>query len=211
MCGTMRREDAECAVKLGIDALGFIFVRKSPRYIDADRAHQLICALPPFISRVGVFVDDTLDSIKSIVEIAGLTQLQLHGKESPQFCRELKNWNASLSICKAFSIGKENDIPPIAYYNESVDSILLDTYVKGQEGGTGKTFDWSCIDQIATTRPMILAGGLNPDNIEEAIRTVKPYAVDVNSGVEDEPGIKNHQLLEKLVSIVRQVEAVPHK
>lgn len=210
MCGTTRPEDANCAVKLGIDALGFIFVRKSPRYINADRASRLISGLPPFITRVGVFVDDTFDSIKSIVRVAGLTQLQLHGNETPQFCCELKNWNASLSICKAFSIGKGKDTPAIAHYTDSVDSILLDTYVKGREGGTGKTFDWSCVDQLSITQPLILAGGLNPDNIEEAIRTVKPYAVDINSGVEDEPGIKNHQLLEKLVSIVRGAEGALH-
>ena len=211
MCGTTRREDADCAVKLGIDALGFIFVLKSPRYIDADSAGRLISGLPPFITRVGVFVDETVDSIKSIVRIAGLTQLQLHGNETPQFCRELRNWNASLSICKAFSIGKGKDTPAIAHYTDSVDTILLDTYVKGQGGGTGKVFDWTCVDQLSITQPLILAGGLNPDNIEDALRTVKPYAVDINSGVEDEPGIKNHQLLENLVSVVRGAEASLHK
>ena len=94
----------------------------------------------------------------------------------------------------------------VADYTDSVDSVLLDTYVKGRDGGTGKTFDWGCVEQLPSTRPLILAGGLSPDNIEEAVRAVKPYAVDVNSGVEDEPGIKNHRLLAKLVSAVRQTE-----
>lgn len=206
MCGTTRREDADCAVKLGIDALGFIFVRKSPRCIEPERAAQLISELPPFVTRVGVFVNESLETIKSVVSVAGLTQLQLHGAESPQFCRELKRWNSCLSICKAFSIGKNSTPPALSEYNHSVDSVLLDTYVKGQGGGTGKVFDWSCVEQLQITKPLILAGGLNPGNIEKAVRSVMPFALDINSGVEDEPGIKNHQLLEKLVSIVRQTE-----
>lgn len=206
MCGTTRREDAVCAVTLGIDALGFIFVRNSPRYVEPEHAGQLISELPPFVSRVGVFVNQSFESIKTITETAGLTQLQLHGDESRDFCRELKNWNASLSICKAFSIARGKDNPVITDYSDSVDSILFDTYVKGQDGGTGQTFDWSCVEQLSITRPLILAGGLNPDNIEEAVRTVKPYAVDINSGVEDEPGIKNHRLLARLVATVRQTE-----
>lgn len=206
MCGTTRREDAACAAKLGIDALGFIFVRKSPRYIEPEHAGQLISELPPFVSRVGVFVNQSFESIKTITETAGLTQLQLHGDESRDFCRELKNWNASLSICKAFSIGRGKDNPAITDYSDSVDSILFDTYVKGQDGGTGQTFDWSRVEQLPINRPLILAGGLNPDNIEDAVRRVKPYAVDINSGVEDEPGIKNHRLLARLVATVRQAE-----
>ena len=208
MCGTTRREDAACAVKLGVDALGFIFVKKSPRYIEPELAGRMISELPPFVSRVGVFVNQSFEAIRTITEIAGLTQLQLHGDESPEFCRELKGWNACLSICKAFPIGKDRPNPVISDYNDSIDSVLLDTHVKGQDGGTGKTFDWDGVDQLNITRPLILAGGLNPGNIEVAIQTVKPYAVDINSGVEDKPGIKNHRLLHDLVSIVRRTEAL---
>lgn len=207
MCGTTRREDAACAVNLGIDALGFIFVERSPRYIVPERAARLISELPPFVSRVGVFVNESLESIKLVTASAGLTQVQLHGEESPEFCRELKQWNACLSVCKAFSIGTGKQRPPISDYADSVDSVLLDTYVKGQDGGTGRTFDWSCVEQLSISHPLILAGGLNPGNIEDAIGVVKPYAVDINSGVEDSPGIKNHRLLGELVSIVRRTES----
>lgn len=206
MCGTTRREDADCAVQIGIDALGFIFVEKSPRFIKPDQAAYLISTLPPFISRVGVFVNESLENIKSVVSAAGLTQLQLHGDEDPAFCRELKQWNGSISICKAFSIGAEKEDPMIDRYADSIDSVLLDTYVKGQAGGTGIPFDWNGVEKLSIRQPLILAGGLNPDNIEEAIRTVNPYAVDINSGVEDEPGVKNHQLLGRLVSTVRRLD-----
>ena len=209
MCGTTRREDAEYAVRIGIDALGFIFVKNSPRYIDPEHAGRLISELPPFVSRVGVFVNQSLDAIKIITAAAGLTQLQLHGDESPEFCRDLKRWNASLSICKAFSVGGARPVPPCADYAGAIDSVLLDTYVHGAPGGTGKTFDWSRVQHFPIHCPLILAGGLNPDNVEKAVLVVNPYAVDINSGVEDQPGIKNHQLLAKLVANVRRTEIFP--
>jgi len=206
MCGTTRAEDAACAVNLGIDALGFIFAEKSPRCVTPEQAAILIAALPPFVSRVGVFVNESLDTIESVAGTAGLTAIQLHGHESPEFCRELKKRQRALSVCKAFSIGKEHELPAIAGYTDTVDAVLLDTYAKGQGGGTGKTFDWGCIEELGIAVPLILAGGLNPENIEKAVRMVRPFAVDINSGVEDAPGIKNHRLLADLVGRVRQLE-----
>lgn len=206
MCGTTRREDAEKAVKLGIDALGFIFVENSPRYIEPRYAAELIDILPPLVSRVGVFVNCDAKLVKEIVSTTGLTQVQLHGDETPGFCQELRRWNPSLTICKAFLIGAELALPDLHIYHDSVHCVLLDTYKKGMDGGTGQVFDWALVNQLDLTRPLILAGGLNPDNVARAITTVLPYAIDINSGVEDQPGIKDHDLLEKLVANVRQTD-----
>ena len=206
VCGITRKQDAEAAVSLGVDALGFIFTRKSPRYVDPDFAAQLTVLVPPFVSRVGVFVDSDLDQVKHIVARAGLTQVQLHGKESAEYCRELRNWNRSLSICKAFLVGGQPMELDPALYRGAIDCVLFDTYLKGMDGGTGKTFDWDKIAELHVDVPLILAGGLTPDNVGEAIKRTLPYAVDVNSGVEDRPGVKNQQLLARLVAAVRHTE-----
>jgi phosphoribosylanthranilate isomerase len=207
MCGTTRQEDAEFAVSLGIDALGFIFVKKSPRWVNREQAGSIIRALPPFITRVGVFVDSDIEEIKDHIVTCGLTQVQLHGNESPEFCQELKRWNRSCSICKAFRIGEATIPDNISLYSPMVDSILLDTFVKGLEGGTGEVFDWKLTDSLKIDRPVILAGGLNPDNVCTAISIVSPFAIDINSGVEKEPGIKDHHLLYQLVQCVRKAES----
>jgi phosphoribosylanthranilate isomerase len=206
MCGTTRVEDAEAAVALGVDALGFIFAVKSPRYVAPDQAAALIDNLPPFIARVGVFVDSTLELVKDVVTAAGLTQVQLHGSESADYCRELKNWNRSLTVCKAFRVGRGTGKPDLPSYSGVVDCLLFDTYVRGMEGGTGQTFDWDVIARLRSDQPVILAGGLTPDNVGEAIKKTTPYAVDVNSGVEDSPGVKNHEMLARLVACVRRAE-----
>lgn len=202
MCGTTRIEDARAAVNLGVDALGFIFVEKSPRNIAPAVAASIISGLPSFVGRVGVFVDKDSDEIKSIVNGCGLTHLQLHGNESPAFCAQLKSWNKSLSICKAFRVGEGGAAVDSKSYASTIDSILLDTYIKGVEGGTGECFDWGLIDSLHIDHPLILAGGLTPGNIGEALVRVTPFAVDINSGVEDAPGIKNHQKLRELVTLV---------
>lgn len=206
MCGTTRIEDASAAVELGVDALGFIFVEKSPRYISPASASRIIDNLPSFISRVGVFVDSDVEEIKMIVRQCGLTQLQLHGNESTENCSLLKNWDHSLSICKAFRVGDQSPFVDLGAYLPCVDSVLLDTYVKGVKGGTGTPFDWSLVESLDIDRSIILAGGLSPDNIWEALSEVLPFAVDVNSGVEDEPGVKNYQKLSELVSRVAEFD-----
>ena len=206
MCGTTRLQDADAAVELGVDALGFIFAEKSPRYVTAGFAASLIDTLPPFVSRVGVFVDASLDQVKEIVTSAGLTQVQLHGKESADFCAELKKWNRSLVVCKAFLVGKDSSGPDLSSYLGSIDCLLFDTYVKGLDGGTGQSFDWRAITGLNLYVPMILAGGLNPGNVTEAIKSTRPYAIDINSGVEKSPGVKNHELLAQLVDKVRRIE-----
>jgi len=206
MCGTTRIEDARTAVELGVDALGFIFVEKSPRYISPSSASTIINTLPPFVSRVGVFVDTDVETIKTVVQQCGLTQLQLHGNESTDVCAHLKRWNMSVSICKAFRVGAQSPAVDIGPYSPFIDSVLLDTYVKGVKGGTGSRFDWSLVESLDIDRPIILAGGLSPDNIREALSEVSPFAVDVNSGVEVEPGIKNHQKLTELAANVAEFD-----
>ncbi len=206
MCGTTRVEDARAAISLGVDALGFIFVEKSPRFIEPDRAAGIIAQLPPFISSVGVFVDCEIDKLKAVVTATGLTRVQLHGGETPDYCRELKGWNRSLGICKTFLVGEESDFPDFSVYRDHIDSVLFDTRVKGMAGGTGRVFDWTLISSMTVGKPVVLAGGLKPDNVAEAVKVAAPYAIDINSGVEDRPGIKNHLLLKQLIERVRQIE-----
>ena len=206
ICGITRGEDAQLAVDAGADAVGLVFYEKSPRFVTVDLAAELISGLPPFISAVGVFVDSSIDQVKDVIARTGLTHVQLHGRESEDYCRNLKNWNRSLTVCKAFRVGSNASVPDISSYLRSIDCLLFDTYVEGMEGGTGKTFDWAIISGIRGNLPVILAGGLSPDNVAAAIRTAAPYAIDINSGVEKSPGVKDHKLLAKLVTRVRRVE-----
>jgi len=195
------------AAELGVDALGFIIFPKSPRNIAFTDAAAIIRNLPLFIDRVGVFVNPSLDMIREGVS-AGLSVLQLHGAESPEFCRELKNLNPGCRIIKAFRVGGQTQAAEFAPYASVVDAYLLDTYVKGNEGGTGLVFDWSIIKNLKLQLPFLLAGGLNVDNISEAVCTVKPYGVDVNSGVESAPGKKDHNALRQLMHKIAQAAAV---
>lgn len=201
MCGTTRLEDALAAVRYGVDGLGFIFYEKSPRYILPEQAARIIEELPPFIDRVGVFVNAPLEDLEEASK-GGLSYLQLHGNESVEYCREVRERLPCCGIIKAFRVGKESRSEQFSPYNEWVDGFLLDTYVKGAQGGTGKTFDWSILDSLQLSCPLFLAGGLSSANVVEAIRSVRPFAVDVNSGVEHCPGEKDHALLEEFMYLV---------
>lgn len=197
MCGTTRYEDAQFAVDLGVDALGFIFVEKSPRYISPEDARQITELLPPFVTRVGVFVDERLQDIEEIVDYLGLNAVQLHGSESPEFCRETGRELRSCAVMKAFRVGDRTSEADFRPYKDSVHGFVLDTYVKSVEGGTGQCFNWHLLEKLELKKPFILAGGLCPDNIDQALEIASPFAVDVNSGVESEPGVKDHDLLRK--------------
>jgi phosphoribosylanthranilate isomerase len=203
MCGTTRPEDALAAVCCGVDALGFIFYAKSPRYIPLDQAAQIIKQLPPLVDRVGVFVNAP---IKEVVAAAGvgLSYLQLHGNESVEYCRQIRQQLPYCGIFKAFRVGEESRPEDFIPYNECVDAFLLDTYVHGASGGTGKVFDWSIIERLKLQRPIFLAGGLSPENVVSAIAEVQPFAVDINSGVESQPGVKDHARLKDLLQLVYQ-------
>ena len=194
ICGITECEDALGAVKLGAGALGFIFA-PSPRQISPQKARRIIKAIPPFVKTVGVFVNEETATIREHISYCGLDLVQLHGEESPEFCRELMPYTI-----KAFRVKDDSSLHPIADFHASVRALLLDTYAKDKAGGTGKTFDWQLAVKIKETGiPVILSGGLGPFNIEEAIRVVRPYAVDVNSGVEERPGKKSYSLMKELM------------
>lgn len=208
MCGTTNIEDAGIAVQLGVDALGFIFAGKSPRFITPEVAKDIINELPPFVFKVGVFVDEKLKDVEEIVHYLGLNCVQFHGSESPSYCEDFAFSNSSCTIIKAFRIGEQSSSSDFDRYNNNViDGILLDTYVKGAKGGTGVTFDWSLLKIFNFRLPVILAGGLNPENIMEALETTTPLAVDVNSGVEHSPGMKNHIKLARFIENVAEFDS----
>jgi phosphoribosylanthranilate isomerase len=196
ICGITQYEDAKIAVSLGVDALGFIFYPKSPRYIHPLAAKDIIRKLPPFVSRVGVFVNDTADTIASVFSQTGIDTIQLHGDETPGFANGL-----SCSVVKAFGVKPGFDLAVLADYQ--VSGYLLDTWSE-ERGGSGKTFDWSIAKKAAQLFPnIILAGGLNAENVREALENVTPYAVEFNSGVEIKPGVKNHYKMRDAVKIVK--------
>jgi phosphoribosylanthranilate isomerase len=201
MCGTTRSEDALAAVRFGVDALGFIFYAKSPRNIEPKKAAAIFEELPPFIDRVGVFVDAPLAEVVKTVGL-GLSFVQLHGQETPDYCRQVREVLPSCGIIKAFRVGDASCADAFAPYNSVVDAFLLDTYVKGAVGGTGLTFDWSIIDKLQLQLPFLLAGGISPENVASAIAAVQPYAVDINSAIELQPGIKDHRRLQALMQAV---------
>ncbi|QGG47727.1 phosphoribosylanthranilate isomerase [Heliorestis convoluta] len=194
ICGIGTYEDAMVAIESGAHAIAFNFVRASKRYINPEKARDIILQLPPFVSIVGVFADEPRYSVEEIASLCRLQVLQFHGQESPEYCRR---W--SYHTIKAFRLADaKNDIAKqeqsnalfsswTALLEESqqydVDAFLVDAYSPGALGGTGKAFDWSKIDG-PLSKPFVLAGGLNPDNVAEAVRIVKPYGVDVASGVE---------------------------
>jgi len=206
ICGMTRAEDASFAVSAGVDALGFIFYEKSPRCVDLLTAKTIIESLPPFIDTVGVFVNATIEEVKHVSTI-GLSSIQLHGSETPDYCSELKGQLPFCSLIKAFRVGSQSTAKDFSRYNAVVDAYLLDTYVKGAKGGTGEVFNWNLINKLNLALPVLLAGGLDPTNIEQAIRSTKSYCFDVNSGVEVSPGVKDHQKIEQLMSIVQGIAA----
>jgi phosphoribosylanthranilate isomerase len=199
VCGITCYEDAAMALDRGVDALGFNFYLPSPRYIAPADARAIIRRIPPFAVPVGLFVNAAPDQVIQIAYISGVRVLQLHGDETPEYCGSLEDW----PLIKALHIDK-NGIPANceAY---PVQSFLLDARDDILFGGTGKSFDWSLAGGIPRSRPIILAGGLKPENVREAIRMVRPYGVDVCSGVESAPGKKDAGKLTEFMNEVRHV------
>jgi phosphoribosylanthranilate isomerase len=207
ICGMTRLKDARCAVEAGVDALGFIFYEKSPRAIDPDEARRIIEHLPPFVGAVGVFVNMELHETAAIIRHCRLGYAQLHGSESPEYCRDLACNTAPCRLLKAFRVGSHSTAAEIAPYNDCVQGFLLDTFQKSAVGGTGESFDWSIIDRLHLARPLLLAGGLGVDNIRTALESVRPYGVDANSGLETAPGVKDHSHIRRFITSVRAFEA----
>jgi phosphoribosylanthranilate isomerase len=197
MCGLTRAEDAAAAVAAGADAVGVVLA-PSKRQVSLDEAVEVLAVVPPFVERVGVFVDPSADEVQEAVVRCSLGWVQLHGSESPEFCASL-----GVGVAKTFRVGEGFDPAFVEAYRGAVSLVLLDTYVHGQAGGTGQTFDWRSIrGQMPVIAPVAVGGGLHPGNVGEAIRVLRPFAVDVSSGVESAPGIKDHGLIERFVDAV---------
>ncbi len=193
ICGITRLEDAQSAADHGADAIGFIFFEKSTRHITPQRAARISTSLPPLLGRVGVFVDASSSTILETIRECGLTAIQLHGSESPEFCQQFL-----LPVVKAFRIQNDASLALLPHYN--TQAWLLDGFVSGQHGGNGICFDWDlALKAQALGRPLFLAGGLTPENATEAVQKVHPYALDVSSGVESAPGIKDHAKIKAFI------------
>jgi len=198
VCGITNEEDAICAVHFGAAALGFIFYSASPRFIEPTEAKKIISKLRPQIAKVGVFVNESASEIKSIAKHCSLDFIQLHGDESPAFCRKLPG----MRIIKAVFLQSMDDVRNASAYQ--VAALLADTRRGKLYGGTGLVGDWKLAGLLSRQRPLILAGGLNPKNVERAVQAVMPQAVDVNSGVEISPGKKSPEKLARFIEIVRR-------
>lgn len=192
ICGITCLEDAVHAVNCGADALGFVFYPPSPRFIDPVKAQKIIAALPPFISRVGLFVNAQPAAITEIVEQCCLDVVQLHGDEPPAACRI-----SGVKVIKALRLRDAQCLEGLAHY--PVAALLLDAWVSGSYGGTGQLARWDLAAQLAQQFPVILAGGLTPTNVAAAIEAVHPFAVDVSSGVENAPGCKDPQQVRSFI------------
>lgn len=197
ICGITNYDDACMAVELGADALGFIFFPQSPRCMTAEAVRTIVDRLPPFITPVAVVVNESPARVSEIMAISGCQVAQLHGDETPDYVERLA-WPA----IKGISIATTQDLDVIGSYTHA-RAILLDTKVAGQYGGTGTSFDWHIAhDARRFGRPLILAGGLSPENIGEAIRIAQPHAIDVSSGIERAPGIKDHSRMRRLFQAI---------
>ena len=195
ICGITNEADAAAAVRAGADALGFIFYTGSPRYVAPERAAEIVAGLPPFVVPVGVFVNAAAGDVDGICEAAGIQVVQLHGDEPPGFCEALNR-----PVIKAFRVRDASWKSDAAAY--PVGAVLLDTFAEDRYGGTGTTFDWRFVED--SPHRVILSGGLNPDNVAEAVRSVRPYGVDTGSGVEREPGRKDHGKIRAFIEAARR-------
>jgi phosphoribosylanthranilate isomerase len=200
ICGITNLDDAINACTCGADALGFIFYEKSPRYVSPETAKHIIKRLPGDAVFVGVFVNHDMETVKDIYEFCGLDMIQFHGDESPEYCRQFMKH----TLIKALSPRSEEDIVIIKDY--SVKTIIIDSRNSGLYGGTGKKSNWQLAALVKDNCPLILSGGLNPDNIMDAIKTVAPQAVDVNSGVEVAPGKKDPQKVKLIIDMVHAIK-----
>jgi phosphoribosylanthranilate isomerase len=197
ICGITRAEDALAAARSGAHAIGLVFYRPSPRYIAPAEAARIIRALPPFVTAVGLFVDAPAEEVRAVLAQAPVGLLQFHGSESARFCAQF-----GLPYMKAVRVQAGMDLIQYASEHQGAKALLLDAYVDGIHGGTGAAFDWNLIPD-ALPLPIVLSGGLTPDNVAEAIRRVRPWAVDVSSGIEKASGIKDAAKIAAFMSGVR--------
>jgi phosphoribosylanthranilate isomerase len=204
-CGITRLKDAELAVAAGAWAIGLIFWPNSPRRAELDAAAEIAAALKRRVEVVGVFVNATIDHVAETADAVGLTMLQLHGDEGPAYCAEAAR-RTGCKVVKAVRVRSGADVQALSAFH--TDYHLLDSYTPGMPGGTGETFAWEIARAHRNSIPVILSGGLTPDNVAEAIAAVRPFAVDVASGVEHRPGEKDPDKLNAFVAAVRAAEPV---
>ncbi len=199
ICGITRIEDALAAAEAGADAIGLVFYAKSPRAVSIQQARDIIAALPAFVTTVGLFVNASRGELNEILDSVALDLLQFHGDETPAVCESFHR-----PYIKALRVQPGDDIAPLAAPYASARGILLDTYVSGVPGGTGAAFDWSLVPHDLS-QPVILAGGLSADNVQAAIKQVRPYAVDVSGGVEASKGIKDAAKIRAFMQAVGRI------
>jgi phosphoribosylanthranilate isomerase len=201
ICGITSITDALNAANAGADALGFVFYAKSPRYVTPEQAAEICQALPPFVTSVGLFMNADAEQVRATLDTVSLDLLQFHGSETPEFCRSFgRPYIKALGIQGLVDFAEQADQYPDAL------GILVDSHALGKAGGTGQTFDWKLLPKNYS-KPIILAGGLNPENIAEAVRETSVYAVDLSSGVESSPGIKSKAKIDALMREVKHVES----
>jgi phosphoribosylanthranilate isomerase len=205
ICGITNKDDALYAAKCGAAALGFIFYPPSQRYIKPEDAKKIISALPEKLMKVGVFVNERPEEIKRVMEYCALDMIQLHGDETPDYCRQFP----AFPIIKAVSLNNDDDVEYACRFN--VAAILVDSRSDGLYGGTGKKSNWELASRVGNKKPLILSGGLNTENIAEAIDKAAPAALDINSGVELSPGIKDHAKIERLFAAIRKADTTSKK
>ena len=196
ICGITREQDAITAAKTGADAIGLVFAEKSPRRVEIEQASRIVAVLPPFVSSVALFVNARPEFVTEVIRQVNPSCLQFHGEESPEDCARY-----GLPWMKAARVKPGVDLIQFAARFSGAQGLLLDAYSPVAHGGTGESFDWGLIP-VERPRPLVLAGGLVPENVAAAIRAVRPWAVDVSSGVESAPGIKD---AEKIVAFVKEV------
>jgi phosphoribosylanthranilate isomerase len=198
ICGVTNATDAAAAAEAGADALGFMFYAPSKRAIEPAAAGEIIRTLPPSIAKVGVFVNPTAEFVRASVQTSGIDTLQFHGEETPEFCAQF-----GLPFLKAFRIKDRSSLDECLKSGDC--AWLLDSFVDGSPGGTGVAFDWEvAVEAVRLHRKVILAGGLKPETVAEAVRHVRPYGVDVSSGVESAPGTKDHEKIRRFIAVARR-------
>jgi phosphoribosylanthranilate isomerase len=201
ICGITSLEDASLAVRLGVHALGFVLA-PSPRQVSPEAVREIVRGIPPLVQTVGVFVNEAPSRVREIMGFCGLDLAQLHGDESPDDCEAL-----TPRAIKALRLRDESSLAIAETYCGKVRAVLLDSYVKGRRGGTGTTLDWDLAARgLELGIPVILAGGLNPGNVRRAVSVVRPFAIDVSSGVEERPGRKNAALMDRMMEVVRDLQ-----
>ncbi len=204
ICGITNDSDAKAAVEAGCDALGFVFHRASPRYVEPQVVKAIVAGLPPFIVSVGVFVNEEAKVVRDVMDVCGLDLSQLHGEESASYCETLGR-----PVLKAIRLRDRGSLLALAEYRgrANVRGFVVDAFSDRAYGGTGQTVDWSLAKEAAQACCLLLAGGLTPENVGDAVRTVRPYGVDVSSGVERSPGQKDHEKIRSFIRAARLVSS----